>query len=435
MSKTIVMPKLGLTMKEGKLTKWHKKEGDEVKEGDILFDVETNKLSNEVEVKESGILRKVIIDEGEVVPCLEPVAIIADKDEDISAILAEIEGKKEGQDKEEKREVVEEKTDNNKEIKTKRLIASPAAKRIAKEKGIDISEVVGTGPNGRITIKDVENYETLKTKAPKSTPMARKVAKDFGIDLNDIDKQDRINKQDVYDLYREQELVSSIEPKEKAVPMSTMRKVIGDRMYESWQTSPVVNYNIRVDMTNLKKLKKELKNKVKLTYTDFLIKIVSKTLLEFPLLNCSIDGDDIITRNYVNMGVAVAIEEGLIVPVVKYAHSKGLKEISYEVRSLADKAKNNELTNSDIDGGTFTITNLGMFGIESFAPIINQPEVGILGVNAIVDTPMVENKEIVIKPLMNLSLTADHRAVDGAVAAKFMAKLKEYLENPGMLLL
>ncbi|MFA9422963.1 MAG: dihydrolipoamide acetyltransferase family protein, partial [Sedimentibacter sp.] len=201
------------------------------------------------------------------------------------------------------------------------------------------------------------------------------------------------------------------------------------------QTSPTVNYNIKVDTTAIKQIREDLKESMKISYTDILVKIVSKVLLEYPLLNSSIDGNEIITRNYVNMGVAVALPDGLLVPVIKFANTKGLKDISTEIKSLGQKAKNNELIPDELRGGTFTLSNVGMYGIESFTPIINQPEVAILGVNAINEEAKVINGELKIKPMMNLSLTADHRVVDGAVAAEFMAKLKEYIEKPGLLLL
>jgi pyruvate dehydrogenase E2 component (dihydrolipoamide acetyltransferase) len=182
-------------------------------------------------------------------------------------------------------------------------------------------------------------------------------------------------------------------------------------------------------------LRDKLVSEWKLSYTDILVKILSRVLLEHPLLNSSIYEDKITTRNYVNIGVAVALKEGLIVPVVKYANIKGLKAISREIKELVEKAKNNELSPEEISGGTFTITNLGMFGMESFTPIINQPESAILGVNTIIKTPIVINDEIVIKPMMTLSLTADHRIVDGSVAALFMKRLKESIENPNILFL
>ncbi len=182
-------------------------------------------------------------------------------------------------------------------------------------------------------------------------------------------------------------------------------------------------------------MKYDLSGRAKVSYTDILVKIVSMVLIEYPLLNSAISDNEIITRNYVNMGIAVSLPTGLLVPVVKYSNVKGLKQISKEIKELGEKARSNTLSPDELTGGTFTISNLGMFGIESFTPIINQPEVAILGVNAIIQEPVVVNGELVIKPMMNLSLTADHRVVDGAVAAEFLAKLKEYIEKPGLLLL
>jgi len=206
-------------------------------------------------------------------------------------------------------------------------------------------------------------------------------------------------------------------------------------MLESKQVSPTVTFNIKVDITAMKQFREEIKETAKISYNDILVKVLSRILLEFPLLNSSVDKNDIITRNYVNIGVAVALPEGLLVPVVKYANVKGLKEISEEIKTMAEKARNNELSPDELTGGTFTISNLGMYGIESFAPIVNQPEVAILGVNSIREEAVVVNGELKIKPMMNLSLTADHRVVDGAVAAEFLAKLKDYIEKPGLLLL
>lgn len=429
MAKYIVMPKLGLTMKEGRLIKWYVKEGDQVKAGDNLFSVETDKLSNDVEASEDGYIRKFIAEEGDVVPCLQPVAIIGEKDEDITSLLSEKAAS--SQEPQEIKTVAKEET---KEVSREKVVISPAARKLAREKDVDIENIVGTGPRGRIVLKDVEEYIEKQSQI-KITPAARKTAEQLGVDLAQLNKEGRIRKEDVYSFSKEQELKSKVSPVEESVPMTTMRKIIAERMTKSWNISPAVNYDIKVDVSKLQDIRNQLKSKTKVTYTDLLVRIVSKTLLEFPLLNCTIEGEEIIHRNYVNMGVAVALEEGLLVPVIKYAHAKGLRQISKEIKELADKAKNNELTEDEIVGGTFTITNIGMFGIESFTPIINQPEVAILGINTIVETPVVEKGEIKIKPLMNLSLTADHRAVDGAVAAQFLARVKEYIENPAMLLL
>jgi pyruvate dehydrogenase E2 component (dihydrolipoamide acetyltransferase) len=413
MAKYITMPKLGLTMKEGKLTKWYVAEGMEFKTGDALYALETDKLANDIEAAENGFMIKHLLQEGENAPCLTPVAIIGNMNEDISELL-----KASG-----KEEIAEEPKESK---KSGRIIASPAAKRLASERGIKIEDIIGSGPDGRITVDDVEAYGSTG-KAKKSTPMASKIADKYNVSIDEINKSGRITKQDVLDHVSKE--------KETRMPMTAMRKIIAARMTESWHTSPVVHYNIRVDMTNIKKMKDELKSEINLTYTDILVKITSKALLDFPLLNSSVEGEEIVLRSYVNMGVAVALEEGLIVPVVRNAHLKGLKEISGEIRDLAEKARNNGLSIDDIEGGTFTITNIGMFGVESFTPIINQPEVAILGITAIVDTVVNEGSGFATKPLMNLSLTADHRAVDGAVAAGFLSHLKKMIEKPSMLLL
>jgi pyruvate dehydrogenase E2 component (dihydrolipoamide acetyltransferase) len=432
MADVIVMPKLGLTMKEGKIAKWHKNEGDEVNEGETLLEVATDKLTNEVEANKSGFIRKLLAKEGDVIPCLEPIAIIGNKDEDISSLLSQSTVKAEKEDSvktSSNKQEVEKKTNQS-----KRVNVSPIAKKLAQEKGIDIADVVGTGPQGRITKNDVEKYLEVKGKV-KTSPMAEKAASELNVKLSDINKDGRIMKQDVLDFNKKRKLLEAANPIDERVPMTEMRKVIARRMSQSWEISPAVTYDIKVDITNLRRLKNELKDIYKVTYTDLLVKILSKSLLDFPLLNCSIDGEELIYRNYANIGVAVAIDNGLVVPVVKYANVKGLKEISSKIKELVFKAKNNELSTDDLTEGTFTITNLGMYGIDSFSPIINQPEVAILGVSTIVETPVLQNGNIINKPFMKLSLTADHRAVDGAVAAQFLYKIKQYTEKPEMLIL
>lgn len=440
MANYIVMPKMGLTMTEGVILNWRKQEGDTIKKGEIIFDVETDKLTNEYDSKADGVLRKILAAEG-TVPVLAPVAIIGDKDEDITDLLnqAGAAAKPEIKAQADTKEIKAETSEALIPAKNGRVKASPRAKKIAQELGVDISLVKGTGPDGSVTENDIKNFaeqsKQLKEEKKKVSPTAAVAAAQLGVDTNKIEKDTRIMKDDVIKYKLNEELARYASPQEFRKPMSGMRKVIAKRMLESKQISPTVSYNLKVDTTGMKQLRYEIKDAAKVSYTDMLVKIVSKVLLEFPLLNCSSDGNEIVTRNYVNMGVAVALTEGLLVPVVKYANVKSLKEISEEIKALASKAKTNELTPDDLSGGTFTISNIGMYGVESFTPIVNQPEVAILGVNAINDEVKVINGEITIKPMMNLSLTADHRVVDGAVAAAFMARLKEYIEKPGLLLL
>ena len=217
--------------------------------------------------------------------------------------------------------------------------------------------------------------------------------------------------------------------------MSGMRKAIAKNMQNSHMTSPTVTFNLGIDMTEMKRYREQLKAKeIKVSYTDLLVKFVAKALTEFPLLNCSVQDNKIIYKHYVNMGVAVALDNGLVVPNIVDADKKSLTEISAEVKEMARLAREGKLPPEKLSGGTFTITNLGMYGIESFSPIINQPEVAILGVNTMEDKVVVRNGEICIRPIMNLSLTADHRVVDGSVAAQFLQRVKSLMENPALIL-
>lgn len=435
MGQLLVMPKLGLTMTEGTIVEWFKKEGEEVKKGEKLFAVETSKLTNEVEAPASGVLRKIIHKDGKLA-VLEPVGILAGADEDISDLLKKA-GSSENLEEEKKVEKQEKpKIEKEEEKNTgKRIKASPKAKRLAKELGVNLSKVEGTGPGGAISIEDIENYQPEEERKVKTSPTAEKVAENLGVDINKIEKSERIMKDDVVGYKNFEMLKEMADPVETREKMTNMRSVISERMSQSQQTSAAVHYNLSVDTREMKRLRDKLKPIKKITYTDIIVKIVSRVLLEFPILNSSVDGDEIIKRNYTNIGVAVALDEGLIVPVVKYANIKGLKTISDDIKELADKARSNTLQPDEMTGGTFTVSNLGMFNIESFTPIINQPEVAILGINTIKETAVKVDGEFQFIPMMTLSLTADHRVVDGSVAAQFLNRLKEYIENPNILIL
>lgn len=432
MANYVVMPKIGLTMTEGTIGTWLKKEGDPVQNGEKLFDVKTDKLTNDVVSEDAGILLRILEPEGAVVACLKPVAIIGAAGEDISSLLGETGCTVVSQPEVPTAEPVQSAAPA---AANGRIIASPAAKKLARESGIDLHLVAGHGPNGRIVLADVQKFAAEGGKAaPKSSPMAKKLAAQLDVDLSQISKDSRIMKGDV--LRFAAGAAPSSEALEETVPMTTMRSVIAQRMKESVSVSPTVTYTTSVNVAEMARLKQTLKPFRKLTYTDIMVKIVSTALMEFPYLNCSVDGSNYIFKHYVNMGIAVAVDNGLLVPVVKNAHLKGLAEISDTVSDLASRAKNNALTSDDMTGSTFTITNLGMFGIESFSPIINQPEVAILGVNAIRDELYLDSSGAVAsRKVMNLSLTADHRAVDGALAAQFLQRVKSLAEAPAQLLL
>ena len=439
MAKEIVMPKLGLTMTEGTVSKWLKKVGDEVKEGEPLFEVETDKLTNTIEASASGVLRHIFVEEGTTVPLFGKLAIVAAADEDISALLggaapaaaAAPEAAAAPAPAAPARAAGE------------RIIAAPAAKKLAKELGIDLALVTGTGPNGRITLDDVKNYKPAPAapvveEAPKTkaSPLAAAVAKDLGIDLEKIGAKDRVLAEDIlHYLESTREKAAEEAPREEVVPMNGMRKAIARNMLNSHMTSPTVTANLSVDMSAMKGYREQLKAKeIKVSYTDLLVKFIAKALTEFPLLNCSVEDNKIIYKHYVNMGVAVALDNGLVVPNVTDADKKSLTEISKEIKELAKLAREGGLPMEKLQGGTFTITNLGMYGVESFTPIINQPEVAILGVTTMEDRAVVRNGEIVIRPMMTLSLTFDHRVVDGSVAAEFLQRVKALLENPALML-
>lgn len=436
MAKVVVMPKLGLTMTEGTVSSWLKKEGDAVKEGEPLFEVETDKLTNTIEASATGVLRKIIAGEGVTVPVLDKIAVIAAADEDISGLLAPGAAPAAAAPA---ASVALAAAAAPARPAGERVVASPRAKKLAREKGIDIALVTGTGPNGRVTEEDVENYKAAPAApaepAVKASPLAAKVAADAGIDLADVPNHGRVLAQDILSYLENSREKGAAAEREETVAMNGMRKAIAKNMLNSHMTSPTVTFNLGVDMTAMKDYREQLKGKdIKVSYTDLLVKFVAKALTEYPLLNCSVADNKIIYKHYVNMGVAVALDNGLVVPNVPDADKKSLTQIHDEVKDLAEKARSGGLPMEALKGGTFTITNLGMYGIESFSPIINQPEVAILGVTTMEDKVVVRNGEMVIRPIMNLSLTADHRVVDGSVAAEFLQRVKTLLENPALML-
>lgn len=436
MAKLVVMPKLGLTMTEGAVSRWLKAEGEAVKEGEPLFEVETDKLTNTIEATASGILLKILAKEGETMPCLAGVAVIGESGEDISALLPGAPAAEPAPGP----AAPPPKAEGAPKPPAGRVVASPAAKKLARELGVELADVPGTGPGGRITEDDVKKFKAAPPPppaepGPKASPLAAKAAAELGLDLKDVPhKGGRILAADIL-AAASKGAAADEPPREEAKPMTGMRRAIARNMLNSHMTSPTVSFNLGCDVSELAKLRQRLKAEdIKVSYTDILVKLTALALREFPLLNCSVDGDKIIYKNYVNIGVAVALDNGLVVPNVPDADRKSLREISAEVKELANLARTGGLPMDRLKGGTFTITNLGMYGIESFTPIINQPEVAILGVNTIEDKVVVVDGEICIRPILNLSLTADHRVVDGSVAAQFLQKLKKLIECPALTL-
>ncbi|HHV46840.1 MAG TPA: 2-oxo acid dehydrogenase subunit E2 [Tissierellia bacterium] len=437
MAKILVMPKLGLTMSEGKVSKWHKKEGDEVKVGDVIFEVETDKLTNEVIADQDGFLRKIIVKEGESAKVAEPVGIIAALDEDISNLGVEFTDEVEDTENREPMKSIEESKPVTK-AEGEYIRATPYAKKLARERAVDLSKITGTGIEGRILARDVLTYK--EERKVKISPVADKMAVELGVDIDSIKADGRIMKKDILRAIQVDKTPQEALNRTRIIEPNNMRRIIAKRMHESWTISPRVTYNIEVDVTDMKQLRESLKDSflkegVKISYNHILMKILSKTLLEFPYLNGSFDGENIILHDYVNLGLAVDVGDGLLVPNVKDIQEKSLLEIAKETEKLIEDARTGRLSPDHLEGGTFTLTNMGMFGIDSFSPIINQPEVAILGVNRIVDKPVILDGEIVVRPMMNLSLTADHRLIDGAMAGRFLARTKAIIENPYLLLM
>jgi len=439
------MPKLGLTMVEGKVLKWLKKEGDTVKKGEPLFEVESDKSSFTVEAPADGILRVILAGEGETVPCTQTVAVIAEVDEDISSLLGEEQTRPAEGEKESPLNVSHNVSASSPVSHSdKKVKISPRAKKLAKEHNIDYTQITGTGPKGRIIEKDVKAFIERQAKN-KITPLAAKIAQEKDIDLTTVKGSGvsgRIFSTDLPVVGTGTSIESRVSATNQkditVVPYTGMRKVIGDRLSQSKLTAPHVYFTVSVDMTRAKEVRTSIykMSEEKISYTDIIVYATARALLKYPALNASLNNDEIIYHNYVNIGIAVAIENGLIVPVIRDAHRKSLIEISHEAKKLVQKARDHKLMPDEYKGSTFTVSNLGMTGIEDFTAIINPPEVAILAVSAIKKTPVVneETDEIEIKPMMNITLSADHRVIDGMVAAEFLKKLKTYLEEPYCLL-
>ena len=402
------MPQLGLTMTEGTIGKWIKQVGDAVKKGDILVEITTDKLSSEIESEAEGILLAIAAKEGDEIPVKGLIAIIGEANEEINlasdAPKAGAKVEAEAPAKEEKAVAVTER------VKGGRIIASPLAKKTAAKMGVDLSEVTGSGFNGRITQKDVLAQEQNVTVPAAAPQAAAEVKISVPAESGDIIK-----------------------------PLTSMRKVIGKRMTESKHSAPHVTLTTEanVDKTIALRSKLNAKNSdIRFSYTDILVKMAATALRSVPAMNSSIVGDNIIIHDRINIGVAVALEEGLLVPVVRDADRKGLKAICKDTKDLIGKARGNKLTGDELVGGTFTISNLGGYDIDGFTPIINLPECAILGVGRIVRKPIVnENDEIVPASMMTLSLSFDHRVADGALAAQLLKMIKDYLEDPDQMYL
>jgi len=381
---TVTMPKMGMTMQEGTITRWLKRQGDTVRQGEPLFEVQTDKVNMEVESPGSGVLLQVLAGAGETVPVNQPVAVIGEP--------GEVPGQAPG--------VEVPPAESGAPGRTR---ATPIARRLARESGLPLSAVTGSGPGGRVTRRDVEAAISAATDVRPAHPPERSGAP------------------------------ASLP---KSTPLAGIRKVVAERMAYSARTAPHVTLTTEAVVTGLVSLREQLlpemerRHGLRPSFTDFLVLLVSRVLRENPAVNATLADGVITILDQVNVGVAVAVENGLVVPVVKEADRLSLAGISRTVRDLAAAARSGALKPDDYSGGTFTVSNLGTYGIDAFTPIINPPESAILGVGRIVEKPVAESGQVVIRPTMWLSLSFDHRVLDGAPAARFLSRIRELVESP-----
>ena len=441
MSVNVTMPKLGMTMKVGKVSKWYKKEGDSVEKGENLFEVETEKITNKVESPDSGILFQVVVAEGNTVPVGTILAVIAQAGEQPERI----EGIQAG-------EVVEMKAEAGKHgaaeaetgpVEKKRILSTPSARRLAKELGVELASVPGSGPNGRIKEADVLKFHEQGPPAPKITPLAAEIAKQEGLDVSEITgtgENGKITRQDVERaLGAAKGIPEEVPCQVKVIPFEGMRKVIADNMHASLQNAAQLTAFTEVDVTEMVRfrdlVREEYKSddSVKISYNDIIVMATARALMGHPIMNSTLVGEEILVHDTVHLGIAVALSEGLIVPKLRHAEKKNLLQIAKEVRELAQKAREGALVIEEVTDGTFTISNVSMLGMDGFTPVLNPPETGILGVGRVIEKPAVFEGEIAIRHMMTLSLTFDHRVVDGAPAMMFLKTLARYLEQPMLL--
>jgi len=405
----VTMPRLSDTMTEGTVASWLKKVGDTVKEGDILAEIETDKATMEFESFYAGTLLYIGIKEGESAPIDSLLAIIGPAGTDVNAVLAAAKGgsapataaapaKAEAPAAAAPAAPAATTTDG-------RVFASPLAKKIAQDKGINLSEVKGSGENGRIVRKDVEGF------TPSAKPVAAASTEKAAAPVAYVPVGEEVTEE---------------------VKNSQMRKTIAKRLSESKFTAPHYYLTIEVDMENAMASRSQINNlpDTKVSFNDMVVKACAMALRKHPQVNTSWKGDVTVYNKHVHIGVAVAIEDGLVVPVLKFADNLSLSQIGVLVKDLAGKARNKKLTPAEMDGSTFTVSNLGMFGVEQFTSIINQPNSAILSVGAIVEKPVVKDGQIVVGHTMKLCLACDHRTIDGATGAQFLQTLKAYIENP-----
>ncbi len=420
MAYEVLMPQLGLTMEEGTVSQWIKHEGDAVKAGDVVVEITTDKLTNEITSEQDGVLLKIVAQEGEDVPVKGLLAYIGQPGEQVGGTAPAAAAASAAPSAEPAAASVSAPAAAP-AAGGKRIRISPLARKIAGQMGVDYTALTGTGPSGRIVKRDILAAAEAAPKAAAPAPAARKSAAPaaapagtaFPVKNLELMEGDTVEK------------------------LTGMRKVVAQRMYTSAVEIPTVTQTVKVDVTALLAFRKKLKEEGHaFSVNDFVLKAVAKALRRHPEILVSLDGEQIIRRAHVNLGMAVALDAGLIVPVIRDADLLSLEALSARAKDLAERARANQLGADEYKGSTFTVSNLGMFGVESFTPIINQPDAAILGVNCTEDELVMEDDGTIAKhQVLRISLTFDHRLLDGAVAAKFEMTVRDLLEHPMDILL
>ena len=435
MAEKIIMPKQGLQMTEGTITKWLVKEGDKVEIGQPLFEMETDKNTIQIDSTAAGEVLKLVAKEDETVPITETIAIVGKKGEDFSDLLP----KKKEEKKPEPAPAPAAPAapavksapaaDDTTPIALEggRIFVTPRAKMTAERKNIDYKTVKGTGPSRLIIEKDV-----LAAAAVKASPVAKAIAARKGVSITTVTGTGENGKIVKHDILSGD---ANLSREDKVIPISGMRKVIADNMMNSVQSMAHAYHKVAVDMSEAKLIRAAFKKaEKKVSFNDIIIMALGRALQEHPRMNAWVEDGKITEKGSVNVGIAVAVDNGLIVPAVRDVQNMTIGEIHDESARLIAKTKAGGLKKEEYSGATFTVSNLGMFGIDEFTAIVNPPQVGILAVGSMTDTPVVRDGQIVIRPMMNLVLTYDHRVIDGAPAAQFLSRVKELLENPYLMI-
>jgi pyruvate dehydrogenase E2 component (dihydrolipoamide acetyltransferase) len=422
MAYSIIMPKTGMAMEEGVILEWRVAVGDAVERGDIAALIETDKSTMELESDYDGVILAILKQAGETVPVTEVMAWIGKAGEAIPETPS-------GETKSGASPAIPPAVSADRKLK-----ATPAARKLALDKGIELSSVSPGGKSGEIRRCDVEGTGSIKT-----TPLARRMAEDQGIVPSGVKGSGyngKIFSADLGAAIVQGPVYGPAPGADTRVPLTNIQRITGKRMLESRLTIPDVTQNTRADVTKMLALRKELNEKpgIKITVNDFILAAVVKALEANPRLNSVLDGNELIYRGSINLGMAVAAERGLLVPVIRNAHTLSLRQLSAQAADLADRAREGGLKPEEMSGGTFTVSNVGMFGVTAFTPIINPPEAAILGVCSVEDELRLEGEKVVSRKIMGLSLTFDHRIVDGAGAAVFIKTLKDLLESPAVIL-